>query len=39
MVLEDVERELSKVYAIKKESMQSRYPDWYNDFKEWLILD
>ena len=24
---------------IRKESMQSRYPDWYNGFKEWLILD
>jgi hypothetical protein len=27
------------IHPIKKESMQSRYPDWYNDFKEWLILD
>jgi hypothetical protein len=24
---------------IKKENMQKRYPDWYNGFKEWLILD
>jgi hypothetical protein len=24
---------------IKIETMQRRYPDWYNGFKEWLILD
>jgi DNA polymerase family B len=24
---------------IKKENMRRRYPNWYNDFKEWLILD
>jgi hypothetical protein len=29
----------SGILPIKKENMQRRYPDWYNGFKEWLILD
>ena len=24
---------------IKKENMQNKYPDWHNDFKEWMIFD
>jgi hypothetical protein len=29
----------SGIPPIKKENMQRRYPEWYNGFKEWLILD
>jgi len=40
IIIEEINNSLQNgIPPIKKENMQGRYPEWYNGFKEWLILD